>query len=122
MRPRSGPATPRNWAAYNKAPIGRDSLTVRIDQDALDPWDAEHDPDKRGRPFVYSDAAVEMVLILRELYRPPLRAAQGFARSILDLMGVDLDASRVPELLAEVGGASTRSRRTGRTIRSGVVA
>ena len=63
-------AKPRDWAAHNKALIGRGSLTVRIDQDALDPWDAEHDPDKRGRPFVYSDAAVEMVLTLLELYRP----------------------------------------------------
>jgi len=51
-------AKPRDWAAHNKALIGRGSLTVRIDQDALDSWDAEHDPDKRGRPFVYADAAV----------------------------------------------------------------
>lgn len=40
--------------------------------------------------MTYSDAAIEAVLILKAVYRLPLRAAQGFAQSVLALMGLSL--------------------------------
>jgi len=94
----------RDWAAYNRALIERGSLTVWIDEDAFSTWLGPRDTGTRGRPFVYSDSAVEMVLTLRELYRLPLRSAQGFARSIFRCIGVALP---VPDY-------STLSRRAGR--------
>jgi hypothetical protein len=78
----------RNWSADNRALVERGSLTVWIDEDALTNWMCEKDPKKIGRPFVSSDAAVELVLTLREMYHLPLRAAQGFAASILHALGV----------------------------------
>ncbi len=87
------PTPARDWAAYNKALIERGSLTVWIDADALAQWAAVRDPKRIGRPFVYSDAAIQLILTLREMYHLPLRAAQGFAMSIFRLLGVDL---RVP--------------------------
>jgi hypothetical protein len=80
----------RDWSAYNRALIERGSLTIWVDEGALSRWSGEKDPTKRGRPFVYGDAAVELVLTLREVYHLPLRAAQGFAGSILKALGLGL--------------------------------
>src|SRR5258708_4713107 len=80
----------RDWSAYNRALIERGSLTVWIDEQALAQWSGAKGPTKRGRPFVYGDAAVELVLTLREVYHLPLRAAQGFAGSILKVLGLGL--------------------------------
>lgn len=94
----------RDWATYNRALVARGSLTVWVDEDTLTTWLGPRGTSKRGRPPVYSDAAIEVVLTLRELYRLPLRGAQGFARSIFRCLGVDLP---VPDY-------STLSRRAGR--------
>ena len=85
-------STPRpiDWASYNQALIGRGSLTLWIDEAALAAWLAGPTPGKVGRKFVYADAAIEMVLTLRSVFNLTLRAAQGFASSILALTGVNL--------------------------------
>ncbi|MEM7778616.1 MAG: transposase, partial [Pseudomonadota bacterium] len=44
----------------------------------------------RGRTLRYSDMAVETVLLLAAAFELPLRQAEGFARSILALMDLDL--------------------------------
>jgi IS5 family transposase len=80
----------RNWAQYDKALIDRGSLTIWVDQESLDSW--HHDgPPRWGARFVYSDVAIQLLLTLRAVFRLPLRATQGMARSIFDLMGLDLD-------------------------------
>jgi hypothetical protein len=94
----------RDWTAYNRALIERGSLTVWIDEDVLAHWSGEKDPTKRGRPFVYSDAAVELVLTLREVYHLPLRAAQGFAGSILGVLGLGLPVPHYSTLCRRAPG------------------
>ncbi|MFT5199793.1 MAG: hypothetical protein ACI87O_002466 [Planctomycetota bacterium] len=47
---------------------------------------------KRGAPRKYSDLDIETALTLRLVYRLPLRQAEGFLRSLLRIMGLDLDA------------------------------
>lgn len=85
-------STPRpiDWASYNRALVERGSLTVWIDEAALAAWHAGPTPGKVGRKFVYADSAIEMVLTLRSVFNLTLRAAQGYATSILALMGVAL--------------------------------
>ncbi len=80
----------RDWSAYNRALIERGSLTVWIDEEALARWAAPDDPFHIGRPYVYSDIAIQCMLTLREAYGLTLRAAAGFAASILAAMGVNL--------------------------------
>jgi Transposase DDE domain len=80
----------RDWSAYNRAVIERGSLTVWVDADALTNWSGASDPRRIGRPFVHGDAAIQLVLTLREMYRLPLRAAQGFTASIFAALGVAL--------------------------------
>ncbi len=79
----------RNWAQYNKALIDRGSLTIWVDRESLDSWHHQGPP-RWGAKFVYSDVAVQLLLTLRAVFHLPLRATQGMARSVFDLMGLDL--------------------------------
>ena len=80
----------RNWNQYNDALVRRGSLTLWVDQATLQAWRYQGPP-QRGAQFRYSDTAIECVLTLRSVYHLPLRATEGFARSIFGLMGLDLD-------------------------------
>src|SRR3954471_1581354 len=79
----------RNWSRYNDALVNRGSLTLWVDRAALDAWRYQG-PTRRGAQFEYSDLAIECLLTLRAVYHLTLRATEGFARSLFDLMGVDL--------------------------------
>ena len=79
----------RNWKQYNQALVNRGSLTLWVDQETLQAWRYQG-PARRGAQFLYSDLAIQCVLTLRSVYHLPLRATEGFARSIFELMGLDL--------------------------------
>lgn len=80
----------RNWREYNAALVSRGSLTVWLEEAVLASWLAGQKSGRRGASLTYSDAAIETVLILKAVYHLPLRAAQGFAGSVLRLMGLEL--------------------------------
>src|SRR4051794_28296511 len=80
----------RNWKQYNQALVNRGSLTLWVDQATLRAWPYQG-PAQQGAQFRYSDLAIQCVLTLRAVYHLPLRATEGFARSIFGLMGLDLD-------------------------------
>lgn len=82
----------RNWADYNKALVRRGSLTLWIDERAIDKWLSQDRPARRGRRPTYTDLAVESCLLLREVYHLPLRATQGLVCSVLRLLEVKLPA------------------------------
>jgi IS5 family transposase len=79
----------RNWKQYNDALVNRGSLTLWVDRAALQAWQYQGPP-QQGAQFRYSDTAIQCVLTLRAVYHLPLRATEGFARSILGLMGTEL--------------------------------
>jgi hypothetical protein len=79
----------RNWKAYNDALVHRGSLTLWVDQAALQAWRYQG-PARRGAQFRFSDLAIECLLTLRAVYHLTLRATEGFARSLFELMAVDL--------------------------------
>ena len=80
----------RNWADYNKALIGRGSLTLWIDSRSTDTWLDRDCPARRGRRRTYTDAAILCALLLREAYHLPLRSTQGLVSSVLRLLRVRL--------------------------------
>jgi hypothetical protein len=82
----------RNWRQYNRALIGRGSLTLWIDTRATETWLAQDIPARRGRRRTYTDAAILCALLLRETYHLPLRSTQGLVLSVLRLMQVRLPA------------------------------
>ncbi len=79
----------RNWKQYNDALVRRGSLTLWVERDTLDAWRYQGPP-QRGAQFEYSDLAIECLLTLRAVYHMTLRATEGFARSLFDLMGLEL--------------------------------
>src|SRR5512133_4400166 len=82
----------RNWKHYNDALVRRGSLTLWVDQDTLQAW-RHQGPNQQGAQFEYSDTAIQCLLTLRAVYHLTLRATEGFARSLFDLMHLDLPVS-----------------------------
>jgi IS5 family transposase len=80
----------RNWRDYNKALIGRGSLTLWIDSRSIDKWLSQDSPARRGRRRTYTDIAIECSLLLREVYHLPLRSTQGLIRSVMRLLSLNL--------------------------------
>ena len=66
-------------------------MTLWHSADATDAWR----PSPSGRPGGqkrFSDVTIETALVLRLVFSFPLRQTEGFVRSVLALMGADLDA------------------------------
>jgi len=81
-----------NWSTYNKSLIGRGSITVWISDEVINNWYYDG-PSQRGAQFEYSDACILCLLGIKAVFRLPYRQLQGFAKSLLQMMGVPL---RVP--------------------------
>ena len=80
-----------NWAEYDRALVQRGDITLWISADAADVWLPEPSG-KRGGQRKFSDQAIETALTLRLVFNLPLRQAEGFLRSVLSLMALDLEA------------------------------
>ncbi|SER09173.1 IS5 family transposase [Thalassovita taeanensis] len=78
-----------NWREYNEALRRRGDVTVWFSEDAVSGWSASKSG-KRGGQRRYSDLAIEICLTLHVVFGLPLRQTQGFVRSLLRLMQVDL--------------------------------
>ncbi len=63
----------KNWPAYNAGLIARGDVTIWMEPEL---WqrNAEAGAAKRGRPRLYADAVVQMLLGLKQVFRLPLRA------------------------------------------------
>ena len=75
-----------NWPDYDRGLVGRGDLLLWIADDALAAWAAPRRR-TRGGQARFSDLAIETVLVLASVFRLPLRRAEGFAGSILAVMG-----------------------------------
>src|SRR4051794_38582846 len=80
----------RHWDEDDRALLRRGSLTIGVDQESLDASN-HHGPPRWGARFVSSDPAIPCLLTLRAVFHLPLRATQGMARSVFDLLGLDLE-------------------------------
>lgn len=79
-----------NWREYERALARRGDVTLWLSADAMVAWRAP--PSGRpGGPRRFSDGSIRAALTLRLVFRLPLRQTEGFLRSILALMGADLD-------------------------------
>ena len=80
----------RNWSDYNKALVGRGSLTLWVSEDVVARWREVEPTLMRGKPATYSETAILCMATLGEVYRLPLRATEGLMRSVVKLLGVKL--------------------------------
>ena len=80
-----------NWAEYDRALVQRGDITLWISPDAADSW-TPGPSGKRGGQRKFSDQAIETALVLRLVFKLPFRQAEGFLRSVLSRMALDLEA------------------------------
>jgi hypothetical protein len=78
-----------NWPAYEAGLRRRGDLTVWAEKAALAGWRAPRRSTPGGQPR-YSELAIELVLTLRLVFHLALRQAEGFACSVLQLLGMAL--------------------------------
>jgi hypothetical protein len=105
-----------NWSDYNESLVQRGDVTFWFDEDVIDGWEHDNDKSKIGRPFTYSDMAVECLLTLRELFRLPYRQTEGLGRSLTKLMQVDVtipDYSSLAKRAAKLGISLSVTARRG---------
>lgn len=95
--------TARNWSEYNEALKNRGNLTMWFYEEAIEAWHPDIKEKKRGGQPVYSDLAILTGLTIRAVFNLPLRAAEGFLKSLCKLMNLDIP---VPDY-------TTLSRRSG---------
>lgn len=89
----------RNWKHYNKALIQRGSITFWINEKIAKQWyNSEHNCSERGRPKVYSDTAIEACLIIRSLFKLPLRSTEGLLEGLLKMIGLKIKVPSYTQL------------------------
>jgi len=79
----------RNWAEYDRGLVQRGDVRVWISAEALAHWTAACRSTPGGQRR-FSNLAVETVLVLGALYKLPLRQTEGFVRSLIALMRLEL--------------------------------
>jgi hypothetical protein len=79
-----------NWAEYNQALVNRGNFTFWVSNEVLAQWKHENNNFKVGRPFTYSNIAIETLLTLRELFRLTYRGTEGFGKGLINLMQIEL--------------------------------
>jgi IS5 family transposase len=80
-----------NWRAYERALVQRGDVTLWLSADARAAWRPAPSGEPGGQKR-FSDLAIKTALTLRLVFRLPLRQAEGFLRSVLSLMDLDLEA------------------------------
>jgi hypothetical protein len=107
----------RNWTEYNESLVQRGSVTFWIDDEVITGWKPEPEgPRQRGGQEQYSDRAIECLLTLRAVFGLTYRQTEGFGRSILSMLGVEVKVpdyttlcKRSPKLAVELPTSTTGS-------------
>ena len=80
----------RNWSQYNKSLIKRGSITFWFSEDCIKKWKGGRKKGHFGRPFKYSDDAIICALTIRFIYHLPLRALEGFLKSLVAILKISI--------------------------------
>ena len=106
-----------NWRKYNDSLVQRGSLTFWFSEETIGAW--RHDNARRGvgHPFVYSDTAIECLLVVRELFQLPYRQTEGLGKSLVELMEIELaipDYTSLAKRAAKLGVSLDIAKHRGR--------
>lgn len=80
----------RNWPEYDISLRQRGSLTFWVSEDLLEKWTTKERTGVRGASPLYTDQAIELMAVVKFLFHQAGRQAEGFLRSIFELMQVSL--------------------------------
>lgn len=84
----------QNWSEYNESLVRRGDVTLWLEEDVIIDWEHENPEPKVGSPFIYSDQAILCLLSLREVFQLTYRQTEGFGRSLVKLMQIQI---RIPD-------------------------
>lgn len=96
LNPEQEKATYRvtNWSAYDAALVKRGQVTLWFAEEVIvEQWKPAA-TGKRGAVVQYSELAIQTLLTLKVVFSLTYRSVEGFARSLTQMMGVDL---RIPD-------------------------
>ena len=88
----------RNWSEYNEALKKRGRITLWVEEEVLKRWKEDRQEGKRGRPRKYSDELIECMGIVRQVYKLAYRQTEGFMRSVVKLMGLEIEIPSYSQL------------------------
>jgi Transposase DDE domain len=83
-----------DWPKYNNALVNRGHLTILVDKNFAETWHVKYDEDTartRGGQAKYTEEAIKSLLSLRFVFRQPLRSMEGFAKSLVAMMNLNID-------------------------------
>jgi hypothetical protein len=79
----------RNWAEYDRGLVQRGDIRVWLSEDAIAGWRAACRTTPGGQRR-FSNLAIEATLMIGAVMRLPLRQTEGFVRSLMAIMTLDL--------------------------------
>ena len=88
-------STVTNWAVYEAGLRRRGSLTMWVTDEAIGGWGAAR-RSTPGDQATYSDGAIETCLMLRTVFKLPLRQAEGLMLSVVELLSCRAARWRYP--------------------------
>jgi len=80
----------KNWSDYNRSLIQRGSINIWFSEEAIQKWHNTLLAKKKGRPQIYSDDAILCALLIKTVFRLPLRSLQGFLMSLVLILGLQI--------------------------------
>jgi hypothetical protein len=97
--PRTRPAKPAtkkatdqvaNWSADDRALVAGGNIACWFDREAIAQRWTPEPTGKRGAPWRDSDGSIQTWLELQQVFHLPSRSLEGFGRSLMRRMGLDL--------------------------------
>jgi hypothetical protein len=79
----------RNWSEYDKALVQRGSITFWMSDGFEKTWMYTGEK-QRGSQFDYTDQAILVMLTVKEVFHLTNRSAEGFVRSLFQMLKIDL--------------------------------
>lgn len=75
----------KNWSEYEKALVQRSSITFWLSDDFEETWLYAGER-QRDSQFEYSEKAIEIMLTIKEVFHLTNRGAEGFVRSVFEML------------------------------------
>jgi len=98
----------RNWKEYNRSLRERGSLTFWMSKGLLANWLEREKTGERGRPPVYTEAAIRAMMQIRFVFHQAGRQTCGFVSSVFKMMRVALPVPDHSTLSRRMGGVDIR--------------
>jgi hypothetical protein len=81
-----------NWKEYDASLVQRGNIAFWISEDAISKWHPSPERNRQGGQTKYSDIAIQTCLVMRSVYKLPLRQTEGFVNSLIKLLELDISS------------------------------